>query len=164
MCLSLCPQGRVWHTPPMQTAPGQTPPLPRQTPPSQVDNPPGRQPWADPPPPSDGHCSRWYASYWNAFLFMKAYFSKPTRYFSVLLTHSEKNFWRYFADKKSKINCLILVTVNFKTNFNCANVIFLGVVGISSFPVQMYCFCWNMCTIYYVMREKIFLLRKKNTP
>ena len=25
--------------------------------------------WADTPPPADGHCSGWYASYWNAFLF-----------------------------------------------------------------------------------------------
>ena len=37
---------------------------------------PGRHPPADtpgqttpPPPPADGYCSRWFASYWNAFLF-----------------------------------------------------------------------------------------------
>ena len=69
------------------TAPGQNPPgqtLPRQTthwanPPRWVDTPwtdtpQGRPPprqtsaWAD--PPADGHCSGWYASYWNAFLFL----------------------------------------------------------------------------------------------
>ena len=27
-------------------------------------------PWADPPPPADGYCSRRYTSYWNAFFFM----------------------------------------------------------------------------------------------
>ena len=49
---------------------GYTPPLAR--------HPPGRYPqWADTPgwtpprqsPPPAGHCCRWYASYWNAFLF-----------------------------------------------------------------------------------------------
>ena len=30
---------------------------------------PEQTPRADPPPPVDGHCCRWYASYWNAFLF-----------------------------------------------------------------------------------------------
>ena len=38
-----------------------------------ADTPPGQThthlPWADTPPP-DGHCSEWYASYWNAFLFL----------------------------------------------------------------------------------------------
>ena len=29
-----------------------------------------------PPPPSDGYCSRRYASYWNAFLFCKIYLPK----------------------------------------------------------------------------------------
>ena len=29
-------------------------------------HPPGRPPW-------DGHCSGWYASYWNAFLFHKCF-------------------------------------------------------------------------------------------
>ena len=47
--------GKV-HTPPRQIPPGWH--LPRQTPPL------GR-----PPFPRDDHCSRWYASFWNAFLF-----------------------------------------------------------------------------------------------
>ena len=40
---------------------------PRQT------SPLGRPP--KPPLPSDGHCSGWYASYWNAFLFKLSYWS-----------------------------------------------------------------------------------------
>ena len=42
------------------TLPGQTPPPGRHTHISlgQI------------PPPPDGHCSKWYASYWNAFLFL----------------------------------------------------------------------------------------------
>ena len=54
--------------------------LGRHTPRADTSHPPGRHlppPWADtshppgqtPQPPSDGHCSRRYASYWNAFLF-----------------------------------------------------------------------------------------------
>ena len=62
----------------------QTPP-PRQADTPQVDTPLGRHPQVDTPlradtpsgqtllwtdtPPADGHCSRRYASYWNAFLF-----------------------------------------------------------------------------------------------
>ena len=44
--------------------------------PSWADTPPSRHspgqtaPWADPPPPADGYCCGWYASYWNAFLFV----------------------------------------------------------------------------------------------
>ena len=69
--------------PQADTTPGQTSPLgrhPQQTPP--IDNPfQAEIPWADtprqrtPPPPS-GHCSRWYASYWNAFLFGTDFFAK----------------------------------------------------------------------------------------
>ena len=57
--------------------------IPRQTPPHKQTT-SGQTPWADTllgrhplgrhspgrlPPPSDGHCSGQYASYWNAFLF-----------------------------------------------------------------------------------------------
>ena len=51
----VCPSS-CWDTPRWADNP------PRQTPPRQT--PPGR------PPPRDGHCSGWYASYWNAFLFI----------------------------------------------------------------------------------------------
>ena len=34
--------------------------------------------WADRTPPPDGHCSGWYASYWNAFLFCIKLVSSPT--------------------------------------------------------------------------------------
>ena len=84
-CLSFCPQGGIWQipslaeNPPSRDPPGQRPPGP--TPPGQTHSldkhPLGRHPptWADtrPPrqrPPSDGHCSGRYASYWNAFLFL----------------------------------------------------------------------------------------------
>ena len=46
------------QTPPRQALPGQTPPW--------ANNPPGQT------PPTDGYCSGWYASYWNAFLFRYA--------------------------------------------------------------------------------------------
>ena len=51
-----------------QTPSGQTP--------TQADPPPplahtrAHTSWADTPLPSYGHCSRRYASYWNAFLFV----------------------------------------------------------------------------------------------
>ena len=60
---------------------GVHPPTPRQTPPRQTppwaDTPPqwtpalGRHPLVRQPPPNhpDGHCSRRYTSFWNAFLF-----------------------------------------------------------------------------------------------
>ena len=59
----------------------------RCTPPWQADTPayaptrqtpPGRQtPLGRHHPPADGYCSRWYASYWNAFLFgIIFYFAK----------------------------------------------------------------------------------------
>ena len=66
-----------------------SPPPPTHTHPEQTDrhppwtgiplgtpawtHPPGQTtPWADtPPPPGDGHCSRRYASYWNAILFIE---------------------------------------------------------------------------------------------
>ena len=42
--------------------------LPQKDTPLARHLPLGRQPpWADTPPPADGHCSRRYASYWNAF-------------------------------------------------------------------------------------------------
>ena len=73
--------GWVWQadTPPSR----QTPPMSGRHPPAdtpwQKDTPPGQTPaprqadspiWAVTPPPRDGHCSRRYASYWNAYLFM----------------------------------------------------------------------------------------------
>ena len=56
MCLSVCPQGGA--------SPGQTP-SGRQTPHAPLGRHPlslGRHPL-----PRNSHCSRWYASYWNAF-------------------------------------------------------------------------------------------------
>ena len=52
--------------------PGETPQV--DTP--WTDTPQADPPWADPPgqtPPADGHCSGWYASYWNVFLFQFKY-------------------------------------------------------------------------------------------
>ena len=49
--------GEVWQTPPWANPPCQTPSLGKHP------------PWETPPPPSDGHCSGRYASYWNVFLF-----------------------------------------------------------------------------------------------
>ena len=63
--------GCVWQTSPRQTSlpgrhpPGQTPP--RQTPHGQTPPLPSAC-WDTPPPPTSSHCSRWHASYWNAFL------------------------------------------------------------------------------------------------
>ena len=56
-----------------QTPTKQTATLGRHTP--WADIPPGRHPLGrNPlgrhPPPADGYCSGWYASYWNAFLFI----------------------------------------------------------------------------------------------
>ena len=62
--VSVCPQWGGVHPlgrPPRQTASRQTPPPSRQ-PPGQT-HPLGRHPL-----PRDGHCSRRYASYYNAFL------------------------------------------------------------------------------------------------
>ena len=77
------------QTPPQADPPGRHLP-PGQTPP-WADPPPGHilSPWADTlpgqttywpdtplarqPPQGDGHCSRWYASYWNAFFFGKIF-------------------------------------------------------------------------------------------
>ena len=86
-CLSFCPQGRgavsgrhlprqttpLADTLPRQTCPpGQTPlladtPLGRH--PSGQTSPLGRHTSRQTLPPRYGHCSRRYASYWNAFLF-----------------------------------------------------------------------------------------------
>ena len=47
------------------------------TPPRQkADTPLGRHPLDRYPPPADGHCSRWYASYWNAFLLLDKVMSR----------------------------------------------------------------------------------------
>ena len=61
VCQSFCSRG---VSPWTDTIPSQTPTPPRQTPPRQT---PPR--WADTPAPTDSNWSRWYASYWNAFLF-----------------------------------------------------------------------------------------------
>ena len=62
------------------TPPGQVHPQDQEHPPDQVHpldqvHPPGRYtprnryiPPQTPPPPADGYCCGWYASYWNAFL------------------------------------------------------------------------------------------------
>ena len=85
-CLSFCSQAGVVYTPLADTPlPGQTTPslgrhpLPGQTPPRQTPGgclhssrhtPPRQTPLGRHPPPNrDGHCSRRYAFYWNAFLF-----------------------------------------------------------------------------------------------
>ena len=95
-CLSFCPRGGggvsasvhagthpLWKQPPGSTtpSPGRHPlgrpllathPTHGQTPPGQI-SPLGQTfSWADTPPPADGYCSRRYASYWNAFLFLWA--------------------------------------------------------------------------------------------
>ena len=51
-------------------------PLLAETPWAPLGRPLPTPPWANtplgrhPPPPADGYCSGWYASYWNAFLFV----------------------------------------------------------------------------------------------
>ena len=53
---------------PCRQPPGQTPLHPQED-----THPPGKTPLGrHPPPPGDGYCSRWYASYWNAFLLLPA--------------------------------------------------------------------------------------------
>ena len=44
--------------------------------PSSADTPPDRHstPQVDTHPTTDGHCSGWYASYWNAFLFSNEFY------------------------------------------------------------------------------------------
>ena len=82
-CLLFCPQEGVYTPfPKADTLPGQTPscadtfPSPRQIPPH----------WADMSPPTltprGGHCSRRYASYWNAFLFplCKRFYNKNSSF------------------------------------------------------------------------------------
>ena len=54
--------------------PGRTPPLGRHTPWADISYPPGRPLppfWADTPSPRTAHCSRRYATYWNAFFDLK---------------------------------------------------------------------------------------------
>ena len=65
VCLSVILfKGMGWPTPPRQTdTPRRHPPW-TDTPAPQADPPLGRH------LPRDGHCSGWYASYWNAFLFL----------------------------------------------------------------------------------------------
>ena len=72
-CLPQCMLG--YHTPQEQNPPGsRQPPWSRHPP--RADTPgadtPQEQtpPRVDTPPLSDGHCCGWYASYWNAFLFL----------------------------------------------------------------------------------------------
>ena len=100
-----CSRHTPWTDTPGQTPPGQTPPgadtpwedTPGETPPGQTppqadtpwaDTPPGQTPlWSDTPSPradtplgkhsSDDHCSRRYASYWNAFLFQLLFRRSP---------------------------------------------------------------------------------------
>ena len=93
VCQKFCPQGvcipactGTDSPPPQADTPRQTPcpradtsgqtllvrhPLGRHPPgrhtPPQADTPPPRQ---TPPLPTDGYCSRRYASYWNAFLYV----------------------------------------------------------------------------------------------
>ena len=66
--LSFCSQG-VWQTPFLGRCPQGRHPLDR--------HPLGTHPLADTPPPTrDGYCSGWYASYWNAFMCSKRYYSR----------------------------------------------------------------------------------------
>ena len=45
------------------------------------------------PPPRDGHCSRWYASYWNAFLFDFCLVFEVSRRFSICRYITDKQKW-----------------------------------------------------------------------
>ena len=74
--LSFCSQGGcIPACTGADTPPGQTPLWADRHP--QADTPGQKPPWADTPgqtrpqadTSSNGHCSGWYASYWNAFLF-----------------------------------------------------------------------------------------------
>ena len=90
VCQSFCSQGGVclsacWDTTPLVAGtplgvdpPEQLPPPPEQGPPWQQPPPPpsGHPHWEQTPPPPgsrDSYCCRWYASYWNAFLFCNVF-------------------------------------------------------------------------------------------
>ena len=69
--VSFCSRG-VWQTPrPWQ---------------ADTPTPPGRHPRAGRHPPRDGHCSRRYISYWNAFLLIMVF---------TKLTAQEKYIWKH---------------------------------------------------------------------
>ena len=64
-CVNKSVHSACWDALPMECMLGYTPP--------------GQTPLrADTPPPS-GHCSRWYASYWNAFLFLHVFVTVHTQ-------------------------------------------------------------------------------------
>ena len=83
----------------------------RQTPLPAADTeqtpPPGRHPSGQttPPPHQDGNCSRWYASYWNAFLLRRYIWS--VIWFTELWLHREKDF--IFPDSCSRLIRLLRV-------------------------------------------------------
>ena len=85
--VSVCPQGEGVH------------PLGKH-PPGKVS--PGRH-----PPPRDGHCSGWYVSYWNAFLFLK-FFYQCISPFRGATDIPVLDFWRRLAwvSKPVWIPCL----------------------------------------------------------
>ena len=72
--VSVCPGGGVHplgRHPPGKHPPGRHPPwadTPWADNPAWADTPLGRHPRQTPPTPRDGHCSRRYTFYWNAFL------------------------------------------------------------------------------------------------
>ena len=75
--------------PPAQCMLGSTPPPPdtllgRHP---RVDTPLGRQ-----PPPSGDHCSRRYASYWNAFLLDSILLILASSFYELLVQIDENNF------------------------------------------------------------------------
>ena len=70
------------YTPGADTPSGQTPL--RRYPPSDIHTPGQTPPQAD--LPEDGHCSGWYASYWNAFLFLKFYMSAQVLFVEPLIS------------------------------------------------------------------------------
>ena len=93
------PLGR--HPPPPSRNPlGRQPPPPGQTPaPGQI------------PHPADGHCSRRYASYWNAFLFIRV-FPWCTKMAKMTSWHFGRTFYgNKWEILTSWINCCVNITL-----------------------------------------------------
>ena len=83
-------------------------------------SPPGRhKPLGRRPPPRDGHCSRRYASYWNAFL-LKYFFSSSKRIAIAiiqLITDVIITVLSHWKIRKAKMKSLRSVSVNATLEF-----------------------------------------------
>ena len=64
--------------PPLEQAPPEQTPTGTGTPGSRRPSLSRHPPWTSPPPPVDGYCCGWYASYWNAFLCLNLFTKAKT--------------------------------------------------------------------------------------